>query len=613
VGGGIPAVPIRQLSAETINRIAAGEVIERPASVVKELIENAIDARATAIEIVTVAGGLSLIRVSDDGAGMSGPDLLLAVDRHATSKLDEEDLFNIATLGFRGEALPSIGAIARLALASRAREGGEALEIVVDRGSKGALRPSALAGGTRVEVRELFSATPARLKFLKSERAENAAIGEVVKKIALAQPGIAFTLTTGERTALRLPQEGVGREGHLSRLGRIMGRDFLRDALAVEAEREGIRITGFAGLPTLNRPDSAQQYLFVNGRPVKDRLLIGAVRAAYADLIPRGRSPLLALFLTLPAREVDVNVHPTKAEVRFRNVHGVRSLMVGALRGALEAAGHRASEQGGMTMLAAMAPAAAGGGARPVAGTPLPPGARAWRGRALPRGAQAAAARIEAPLEGVAVPSADASAAAAPAAPELIDRPLGAARAQLHETYIVAQTRDAVIIVDQHAAHERLVYERIKAQLAKGSVARQALLIPVIVKLDEDEIAGLLEARAALLELGLELEAFGPGAVLVREAPAALGDADIGGLVRDLAREALSESAGTLLNERLAAVCSSMACHGSVRAGRRLTAQEMNALLREMELTPHAGQCNHGRPTYVELKLADIERLFGRR
>jgi DNA mismatch repair protein MutL len=606
-------VPIRQLSAETINRIAAGEVIERPASVVKELIENAIDAGASAIDIVTVAGGLSLIRVSDDGLGMSGSDLVLAVDRHATSKLDEEDLFNIATLGFRGEALPSIGAIAHLALASRSRHGGEAHAIVVDRGDKGALRPAAVAGGTRVEVRELFSATPARLKFLKSERAENAAISEVVKKIALAHPGIAFTLTTGERRALSLPQEPAGREGHLSRLGRIMGQDFLRDALPVEAEREGIRITGFAGLPTLNRPDSAQQYLFVNGRPVKDRLLIGAVRAAYADLIPRGRSPLLALFVTLPAREVDVNVHPSKAEVRFRNVAGVRSLIVGALRGALEAAGHRASQMVGTAMLAAMAQAAADGKTAATGHAPMSPAARPWSGRAYARPSSGAIAIMQAPLDGAATPSADWSAATAAAPAELIDRPLGAARAQLHETYIVAQTRDSVIIVDQHAAHERLVYERIKAELADSGVARQALLIPVVVELDEAEIAGLADAGATLLALGLRLETFGPGAVMVREIPAVLGDADITGLVKDLAREALRESAGALLNERLAAVCSSMACHGSVRAGRRLTGQEMNALLREMELTPHAGQCNHGRPTYVELKLADIERLFGRR
>ena len=607
-------MPIRQLSAETINRIAAGEVIERPASVVKELIENAIDASAGAIEIVTVAGGLSLIRVSDDGLGMSGSDLVLAVDRHATSKLDEEDLFNIATLGFRGEALPSIGAIAHLKVASRLRHGGDAHEIVVDRGSKGALRPAAITGGTRVEVRELFSATPARLKFLKSERAENAAISEVVKRIALAHPGIAFTLTTGERTALRLPQELAGREGHLSRLGRIMGQEFLGDALPVLAEREGIRITGFAGLPTLNRPDSAQQYLFVNGRSVKDRLLIGAVRAAYADLIPRGRSPLLALFVSLPAQEVDVNVHPTKAEVRFRNVAGVRSLIVGALRGALEAAGHRASQSGGTAMLTAMAQAAEAG--QVPAGTghtpPMPPPARTWSG-ARARPPSAAIAIMQAPLEGVTSPSADSSAASAPASPELVDRPLGAARAQLHETYIVAQTRDSVIIVDQHAAHERLIYERIKSQLADGGVARQALLIPVVVELGEPEIAGLAEAGATLLALGLRLETFGPGAVMVREIPALLGAADISGLIKDLAREALRENAGALLNERLTAVASSMACHGSVRAGRRLTGQEMDALLREMERTPHAGQCNHGRPTYVELKLADIERLFGRR
>jgi DNA mismatch repair protein MutL len=601
-------VPIRQLSAETINRIAAGEVIERPASVVKELIENAIDAGSTTIEIVAVAGGLSLIRVSDDGIGMSGPDLGLAVERHATSKLAEEDLLNIATLGFRGEALPSIGAIAHLTVASRLRQEDAAHEIVVDRGAKRALRPVALAGGTRVEVRELFSATPARLKFLKSERAENAAIAEVVKRIALAHPRIAFSLTTGERTGLRLPQEPAGPDGHRARLGRIMGRDFLSDALAVEAEREGVRIEGFAGLPTLNRPDSSQQYLFVNGRPVRDRLLIGAVRAAYADLIPRGRSPLLALFVTLPPREVDVNVHPTKAEVRFRNVNGVRGLMVGALRGGLEAAGHRASERIGTAMIAALAPGQHGASASAGGWAATP----SWSAKGL-RPPQELAALMQAPLAGVSAPSADCSPAVAPAAPELLDRPLGAARAQLHETYIVAQTRDSVVIVDQHAAHERLVYERIKAQLADGGVTRQALLIPVIVELDDEEVAGLAEAADGLLGLGLRLEGFGPGAVMVREVPAVLGDGDITGLVKDLAREALRDSAGALLNERVTAVCSRLACHGSVRAGRRLTGEEMNALLRDMELTPHSGQCNHGRPTYVELKLADIERLFGRR
>ena len=609
-------MPICQLSAETINRIAAGEVIERPASVVKELIENAIDAGATVIDIVTVAGGLSLIRVSDDGIGMSASDLALAVERHATSKLSEEDLFNIATLGFRGEALPSIGAIAHLAVASRLPAAAAAHEIVVDRGHKQDLRPVALNGGTRVEVRELFSATPARLKFLKSERAENAAIAEVVKRIALAHPGIAFTLTSGERTGLRLPCEPLGADAHLCRLGRIMGRDFMADALPVEAEREGVRITGFAGLPTLHRPDAAQQYLFVNSRPVRDRLLIGAVRAAYGDLIPRGRSPLLALFVALPPREVDVNVHPTKAEVRFRNVRGVRSLIAGALRQALENAGHRASATGGSATLDALAQrlAAAGALAGEAGAAGSGPRVPAWSPTAVrSRLSHGLVEVMQAPLTGIAAPSADASIGTLPAAADLLDRPLGAARAQLHETYIVAQTRDSVVIVDQHAAHERLVYERMKAQLATGGVVRQALLIPVIVELDDDEIAALAEADEVLLGLGLLLEAFGPGAVLVREVPAVLGACNITALIKDLAREAVNEMAGRLLAERLAAACSTMACHGSVRAGRRLTAEEMNALLRDMEVTPHSGQCNHGRPTYVELKLADIERLFGRR
>jgi DNA mismatch repair protein MutL len=608
-------VPIRQLSAETINRIAAGEVIERPASVVKELIENAIDAEATSIEVVTVAGGLSLIRVSDDGLGMSLPDLVLAVERHATSKLSEEDLCNIATLGFRGEALPSIGAIAHLAVQSRPRDAAAAHEIVVDRGDKRPARPVALNGGTRVEVRELFSATPARLKFLKSERAENAAIAEVVKRLALAHPGVALTLTTGERAGLRLPAEPQGRDGHLARLGRIMGRDFMADALPVEAEREGMRLTGFAGLPTLHRPDAAQQYLFVNGRPVRDRLLIGAVRGAYADLIPRGRFPLLALFLTLPPREVDVNVHPTKAEVRFRNAGGVRGLIVSALRQALVSAGHRASESGATAFLAlALAQHDVAGEPSNVNAPEAASLARGWSGQAyrphLPRRLVEA---MQAPLAGLGEPSADLAPASVPAAAELIDRPLGAARAQLHETYIVAQTRNSVVIVDQHAAHERLIYERLKAQLATGGVARQALLLPVIVELDETEVAELAEASDALLALGLRLEAFGPGAVMVREVPAVLGDCDIPGLVKDLARAGVAELGGGLLQERLAAVCSSLACHGSVRAGRRLTGEEMNALLRAMETTPHSGQCNHGRPTYVELRLADIERLFGRR
>jgi DNA mismatch repair protein MutL len=636
-------MPIRQLKPETVNRIAAGEVIERPASVVKELVENALDAGATDIKVVTAAGGISLIRVTDNGAGMSVADLALAVERHATSKLADDDLFNIATLGFRGEALPSIGSIAHLAIASRLRAAASAHEIVVDRGAKQAVRPAALNPGTRVEVRELFSATPARLKFLKSARAENLGISEVVKRLAMAHPTVAFTLTTGERAGLKLPAQPLGPEGHLARLGRIMGREFLADALPVDIEREGVRVTGFAGLPTLNRPDSGQQFLFVNGRPVKDRLLIGAVRAAYGDLLPKLRHPLLALFVTLPPPEVDVNVHPTKAEVRFRDPGRVRSLVAGALRAALESAGHRATVTGGLTATDILTRAATGSDpagltpwqnadvthATSAASASTGPqgsmGSRGWRTGSAPAfaGAQGLtplrgfSEDWQAPLDGLIVPSADASAALQPPPAELLDRPLGAARAQLHETYIVAQTSHSVVIVDQHAAHERLVYQRFKAALAEDGVARQALLIPEVVDLDGDEVAALAEAAPELERLGLALEAFGPGAVLVREVPALLGDTDIKGLVQDLAREAVSEklneTGGGLLKERLEAVCSTMACHGSVRAGRRLTPAEMNALLRAMEATPGSGQCNHGRPTYVELKLADIERLFGRR
>jgi len=596
---------IRQLSPETINRIAAGEVVERPASVVKELVENALDAGACEIDVVTASGGLSLIRVTDDGSGMGADDLSLCVERHATSKLSDEDLFAIKTLGFRGEALPSIGSIARLTIVSRAQGAPEAFAITVDRGGKDALKPAAANTGTRVEVRDLFASVPARLKFLKSERAENMAVSEVVKRHAMAHPEVGFTLTTGERTGLRFPREAAGPEGLLTRLGRIMGRAFLDDALEVGGTREAVTIAGFAGLPTLHRPDASQQYLFVNGRPVKDKLLVGAVRAAYGDLIPRGRHPLLALFVTLPSAEVDVNVHPAKAEVRFRDSGRVRSLIVNALAAALYAAGHRASAGGGAATLQELKPNVVPF-ERPRA--PAYPSARSPVSFGL-------AEAMQAPFAGFA-PSADASAHAEPVAEALLDRPLGAARAQVHETYILAQTRDSLVIVDQHAAHERLVYERMKAMLAEGGVARQGLLIPVIVDLEPHEAEALAEKADELAELGLVVEAFGPGAVAVRESPALLGDTDVKGLVKDLAADIAGEgqgSYGDALKERLEAVCATLACHGSVRAGRRLSADEMNALLRDMEATPYSGQCNHGRPTYVELKLADIERLFGRR
>lgn len=595
---------IRQLSSTTINRIAAGEVIERPASVVKELVENAIDARARRIEVVTAGGGLSLIRVTDDGSGMDADDLVLAVERHATSKLTDEDLFNIATLGFRGEALPSIGAVASLAIRTRSRSAAGGLELSIDRGRKGNIGPAPVNPGTSIEVRDLFSATPARLKFMKSERSENQAISETVKRLAMAHPDIGFSLTVGERAGLTLPPCARDAAGRLQRLGRIMGREFLDDALELDGERDGTRVYGFAGLPTLHRPDSGLQFLFVNGRPVRDRLLLGGVRAAYGDLVPRGRHPLVAIFVDLDPRDVDVNVHPTKAEVRFRDAGLTRSLLIGGLRVALDRAGHRATAQGGLRTLEALARNAGGATA-----APWPPSAP------MPRTHMTAgfAELMQAPFASLDEPSADTAAAADPAPEDQLDRPLGAARTQLHETYIVAETRNSVVIVDQHAAHERLVYERMKAMLANGGVARQGLLIPEVVELDGDEIAALVEAAPDLERLGLTIEPFGPGAVVARETPALLGDTDVRGLVQDLARGLVAESGGSVLTERLEAVCSTMACHGSVRAGRRLTPAEMNALLRDMEATPHSGQCNHGRPTWVELKRADIERLFGRR
>ncbi len=626
---------VRQLRPETVNRIAAGEVIERPASVVKELVENALDAGGRSIEVVTAAGGLALVRVTDDGSGMDEADLALAVDRHATSKLADDDLFNIATLGFRGEALPSIGSIATLSIKTRRREASSGLEIVVDRGDKGGIRPAALNIGTSVEVRSLFSATPARLKFMKSERAENMAISETVKRLAMAHPEVAFSVTTGERAGLVLPAQPAGPDGLLARLGRIMGREFLDDALALDGERDGVRVSGFAGLPTLHRNDTGLQFLFVNGRPVRDRLMLGAVRAAYGDLVPKGRHPLLALFVTLDPREVDVNVHPTKAEVRFRDAATARSLIIGGLRHALEAAGHRASMLGGARTLETLARGGAEGawghasgqseaGWQPAAGTRADLGERPSRSGSSAVGSWASRTQgrpysggfgeaMQAPLDMGVVPSADTAAARAPVPEALLDRPLGAARAQLHETYIVAETRGSVVIVDQHAAHERLVYERMKSMLAAGGVARQGLLIPEIVELEEDEAALIVDWSDELAEMGLAIEAFGPGAIAVREVPALLGKVDAVSLVKDLIANVLAGNGTTALKDRLEAVCATMACHGSVRAGRRLTPEEMNALLREMEATPFSGQCNHGRPTYVELKRGDIERLFGRK
>lgn len=606
---------IRQLSPETINRIAAGEVIERPASVVKELVENAIDAGASHIEVVVAAGGLSLIRVTDDGSGMSADDLALAVERHATSKLDEEDLFDIRSLGFRGEALPSIGSIARLEIRSRIEGVPHGSAIVVVRGEKAPIAPAAVNRGTIVEVRDLFSATPARLKFLKSERAEAMAVADVVRRLAMAHPDIGFTLQTGEKRPSVFAQGDRSSAAWLERIGAIMGRDFMADALEVAGAASGasapMRVFGFAGLPTLHRPDSTQQFLFVNGRSVKDKLLIGAVRAAYGDLIPRGRSPLLALFLDVAPSDVDVNVHPAKAEVRFRDAGRVRAMMVRALADALATAGHRASAQGGVLTVESFS-----AGVLPNASPPSWPVSDGGAGDPWTPPAfepQSFAETITPPFAVLDMPSAAAPVVNTPAPEQPIDRPLGAVRAQVHENYIVAQTRDGLVIVDQHAAHERLVYEKLKAALANGGVATQGLLIPAIVALDDDDAHLLAERARELAELGLVLERFGEGAVAVRETPALLGETDIEGLVKDLAAEMRADGTSRALKDRLDAVASRMACHGSVRSGRRLTVEEMNALLRQMEATPYSGQCNHGRPTYVALKLADIERLFGRR
>jgi len=607
-------MPIRRLPSETVNRIAAGEVVERPASAVKELVENALDAGARRIEVQADGGGLSRLLVSDDGAGLAAEELPLAVERHATSKLAPDadgdyDLLRIATLGFRGEALPSIGSVARLSIASRAQGRREAFAIQVEGGAVGPVTPAAFAGahGARVEVRDLFYATPARLKFMKSERSEALAITEELKRQAMAHEAVGFFLDLDGKRTLRLPAEPEGPDGRLARLSAVMGREFSDNAVAIVQEREGVRLSGFAGLPTLNRGNAAHQYLFVNGRPVRDRLLQGALRAAYADFLARDRHPLAALYIELDPALVDVNVHPAKAEVRFRDPGLVRGLIIGGLRHALAGAGHRAS-----TTVAA----AALGGFRPPSPAPSGAGFSAWGAGGWGRQAavQALPGLSELSAQAEAPPEMGVAEAGAPApAVDPVDFPLGAARGQVHETYIVAQTRDGMVIVDQHAAHERLVYERMKAEMAAGGVARQALLLPEVVELDPADAERLAARAEELAALGLALEAFGPGAVLVREIPAMLGATDVAGLVRDVADDLAEAGQALALSERLEAVCSSMACHGSVRAGRRLSAPEMNALLRQMEATPHSGQCNHGRPTYVELKLADIERLFGRR
>ena len=596
---------IRRLPEALVNRIAAGEVVERPAAALKELIENSIDAGAAAIAIRLTSGGLDLIEVTDDGCGMDPAEIALALERHATSKLPDEAIELVATLGFRGEALPSIASVSLLTIESRPLGGKEGWRRVVDHGELAGDGPAALPPGTRIRIEQLFGKVPVRRKFLRSARSEYAACLDVVRRLAMARPEIGFTLEHDGRRVLAV-QPG---EELAERVARIVARELASDGVAIDVQREigggFARLTGVAGLPTYNRGVADHQYLFVNGRPVKDRLLIGAVRGAYSDMLARDRHAVLALFLEVPPGEVDVNVHPAKTEVRFRDPAFIRGFLVSGLRHALEGAGQRSAQ----------APSAAAMGnwqAEPIAPAQSPLGALFAREYSAPasRVAEAGAAWRGYEAAIMAPPSARAEEATAEAA----DYPLGVARGQVAMTYIIAEAADGLVIVDQHAAHERLVLERLKAAGAGNKMAAaQALLLPEVVEMDEPQCDRLEERAAQLAEYGLALERFGPTAMLVRAVPAVLGKGDVQALVRDIADDLAQNGDALLLGERLDLVLATMACHGSVRAGRILSVAEMNALLREMEVTPRSGQCNHGRPTWVKLAHGDIEKLFGRK
>ena len=620
---------IRRLPESLVNRIAAGEVVERPASVVKELVENALDAGAGEVETIFRDGGRSLIEVRDDGCGMTREDLALAVERHATSKLDDDSLVRITTLGFRGEALASIAAVARLAIISRRQEADTAWEIRVEAGRMEEPRPAARAPGTTVSVRDLFFATPARLKFLRSARAETMEAARVLRRLALAHPDVAFRFVTEARAVFSL---APGTEE--ARIAAILGRAFLDNAFAFAAEREGYSVRGWGSLPTFSRGQPDQQYLFVNGRPVTDRQLSGLVRAAYSDVLEKGRHPSVVLHIACAPELVDVNVHPAKREVRFRQPALVRSLIINALREAIAREGQRTA-----VPVRGMVPAGDDNKLprpeRPAAGAALadrlsqeaarlslaaqaplmdlPPQGRHSAGFSESKAAFAGVADVSAPDLSPAGLDASVDADAAETGAEAAENhPLGAALAQVHGTYIIAQTQDGIVIVDQHAAHERIVLERLKRERAAGGISRQGLLIPEVVELDADSADAVLAHAEMLADLGLVVEPFGPGAVLVREVPAALGHCDVAKLVRDVAADLIAHDLPQALQERLEHVLATFACHHSVRAGRILTREEMDALLREMERTPRSGQCNHGRPTWVKLTLADLERLFKR-
>ncbi|MBZ9955273.1 DNA mismatch repair endonuclease MutL [Mesorhizobium sp. BR1-1-15] len=625
-------MPIRQLSETMINQIAAGEVIERPASVVKELVENALDAGAGKVEVVTSGGGLNLIRVTDDGFGIPEQELSLAIARHCTSKL-AEDIHDIRSLGFRGEALPSIGSVSRLSIRSRTAASDSAAEIGIEGGRISPVRPAAANCGTTVEVRDLFFATPARLKFMKGERAESSATSDVVKRIAIAFPTVRFTLTGSDRATLELPATDDSADGRLRRIAQVMGVEFPDNSIAIDAMREGVHLTGHVSIPSFTRANALQQYAYVNGRPVRDKLIAGAIRGAFADVLPRDRHAVTVLFLTLDPAIVDVNVHPAKADVRFRDPGLVRGLIVGAIRQALAEAGIRAATSGAAGMMAAFRPGAtsyahggpanghrsheaayraSGSAGFDRARSPQRPLDMEFQGSGFERNG-GFGENEQAAFDAGPIASADARAGQGEAAETLLGTVLGAARAQVHENYIVAQTRDSLVIVDQHAAHERLVYEALKNALHARAVPSQMLLLPEIVDLPEEDAERLATHSETLARFGLGIERFGPGAVAVRETPSMLGETNVQQLVRDLADEIADNDTVDTLKERLDKIAATMACHGSVRSGRLLKAEEMNALLRQMEATPGSGTCNHGRPTYIELKLADIERLFGRR
>lgn len=609
---------IRHLSENIINQIAAGEVIERPANVIKELVENAIDAGATRIEIVTANGGKNFIKVSDNGCGISADQLTLAVSRHCTSKITD-DVHNICFLGFRGEALPSIGSVAKLRLISRTKDADNAAEITVTAGKIVGPKPAAANPGTIVEVRDLFFVTPARLKFMKTDRAETNAITDMVKRIAIAFPHIRFSLSGSDRTSLELSATENNTQGQLQRITQIMGTEFAPNSIALNAQRESVRLTGFACLPSFSRSNSLHQFAYVNGRPVRDKFLFGAIRGAYADVMTRDRYPVCILFIDLPPTDVDVNVHPAKADVRFRDSGFIRGLIVGAIREALHQTGVRSTSTRSEAMLSAFQTQ------QPLKTFQNTHSPSSYR----PHHHLSSASMVHKPLdmtssfalkedtppliEGLDTPSGDAYISNISPSPEELSYPLGAARAQIHKNYIISQTQDSLVIVDQHAAHERLVYEALKNALYSKPLPSQLLLIPEIVELSEEDATCLLMHKDALQKFGLRIEPFGPGAIVVRETPSMLGEMNVQALIKDLADEAAEYDTTNNLKEMLDYVAATMACHGSIRSGRLLHPEEMNALLRQIEATPHTGTCNHGRPTYIELKLADIERLFGRK